>query len=612
MTVAAFIMLACVVFYIFYSIEEKAVKITNQNMDSVINNSRITRKLSTLFSDIDLLNRTFFMNSNYLESEGNRLADSIKNLTNSTANLKLKNSLLILSGNFDSFVVHGTTVNSVLYARLSLDREAHLELTVLENLISGLLIDATLAGKDTSFVTQQLTLVIGYRESLLSISKLYAELDFEQHTGSLSETASPIIPAIDDLSLRLQTISASFSEVARHGEQIAQIVNKYKQNVLDYFVVMEELNRRKAVLDNAKILSLNAMESIDTSVSRTAKKTTDNIKKIIFSYEVFVLILTFIVIIVLYLTTSKLIKFNIQNPMQAVLTGIASFSKGDFEKQITLSRNDEWGTINGALNRMALALNESYRAIQKSRDDLENRVEERTAELKQRNIELDQFAYTVSHDLKSPLVTVNGFVGLLAKDVEAGNIESAAKDMQQIVSATTKMGHLLDDLLELARVGSVINKPKLLSLNQLSDEIIFTMQGLLTESGAEIEIAPDLPTVLADKNRIGEVIQNLFENAIKFCGEGKTPKISVDAEIQGNWVQCRVKDNGIGIDSNYHDKVFGLFDRLDPGIDGTGVGLALVKRIIEVHGGKVWIESEGTGLGTQFCFTLPAAIGKTQ
>jgi signal transduction histidine kinase len=245
-------------------------------------------------------------------------------------------------------------------------------------------------------------------------------------------------------------------------------------------------------------------------------------------------------------------------------------------------------------------------------DELEVRVEARTAELEQRNIELEQFAYTVSHDLKTPLVTVNGFVGLLAKDVEAGDIVSAAKDMQQIVSAITKMGHSLDDLLELARVGSVVNEPQLLSLNQLSDEVIFAMQGLIAESGAEIEIAPDLPAVLADKNRIAEVIQNLFENAIKFCGDDNTPKISVDSEIQGNWVQCRVKDNGIGIDPLYHDKVFELFDRLDPKIDGTGVGLALVKRIIEVHDGKVWIESEGTGQGTRICFTLPAAIGETQ
>jgi len=381
MTVAAFIMLACVVIYTFYSIEEKAVKVTNQNMDSVINNSRITRRLSTLFSDIDLLNRAFFMNNNYLESEGNRLTDIIKNLTNSTDNLNLKSFLLILSDNFDSFLAQSTTVNSILYARQSLDRKAHLELTELENLISELLVNATLAAKDSSYITQQLTLVIGYRESLLSIAKLFAELGFERHTGSFSESGSPIISAIDDLALRLQTLSASFPEVARHGEQIEQIVHTYRQNILDYFVVMEELNRRRADLDNAKLLSLTAIESIDTTVSQTAQETTGSIKNIIFSYGVFIFILTIIVIVALFITTTKLIKFNINNPMQSILSGIASFSKGDFNHPITLSRNDEWGAINNALNNMAIALHASYRTIEKSRDDLENKVEERTREL---------------------------------------------------------------------------------------------------------------------------------------------------------------------------------------------------------------------------------------
>ncbi len=132
------------------------------------------------------------------------------------------------------------------------------------------------------------------------------------------------------------------------------------------------------------------------------------------------------------------------------------------------------------------------------------------------------------------------------------------------------------------------------------------MQGLLAGSEIEIETAPDMPEILADKNRVGEVMQNLFENAIKFSGKGNTPRISVDAVLRGERVLCRVGDNGIGIDPRYHEKDFDLFDRLDTGVEGTGVGLALVKRIIEVHDGKVWIESEGAGQGTRVCFSLPA------
>ena len=381
MIAAAIIILACMVIYSLNSIEDKAANVTNQNMDSVINNSRTTRRISSLFSDIDLLKQVFYLDDNYLKTEGDRLADIIKNLTSDTASLDLKNSLRLLSDNFDSFVAQCTSVNSVLYTRISLDREAHSELALLENLISGLLIDATLASKDTSYITQQLILVIGYRESLLSIAKLYAEMGFKLRTGSFPETASPIISAIDDLALRLQTINASLPEVALHGEKMEQIVQKYRQTVLDYRELMVELNRRRAVLDNSKLLSLSAMEKIDKTVLNTATKTIGSINNIIFTYEIFVFILTIMVIIVLFITTSKLIKFNIKNPMQAILSGIESFAKGDFKNQITLNRNDEWGTINSALNDMAWALDESYREVEKSRDDLEKRVEERTTEL---------------------------------------------------------------------------------------------------------------------------------------------------------------------------------------------------------------------------------------
>ena len=188
----------------------------------------------------------------------------------------------------------------------------------------------------------------------------------------------------------------------------------------------------------------------------------------------------------------------------------------------------------------------------------------------------------------------------------AGDSERVTKDMQQITNATDRMGSLLDDLLELSRIGSVVNKPQIFSLSQLAEEVVFMLHGVIEESGAKIEFAADMPSVFADKNRINEVLQNLFENSVKFAGEGNKAVVSMSAQQRGNWVECRVQDNGIGIDPRYKDKVFGLFDRLEMSVEGTGVGLALVKRIIEVHEGRVWVESEGVGQGTQVCFTLLA------
>ena len=114
-----------------------------------------------------------------------------------------------------------------------------------------------------------------------------------------------------------------------------------------------------------------------------------------------------------------------------------------------------------------------------------------------------------------------------------------------------------------------------------------------------------MPTIYGDRTRLVEIFQNLIENTVKFMGEQPDPRVEIDADVHDTEVVCSVKDNGMGIDPTYHDKIFGLFERLNPDIDGTGIGLALVKRIVEVHGGRVWVESEAGGHGSTFSFSLP-------
>ena len=127
----------------------------------------------------------------------------------------------------------------------------------------------------------------------------------------------------------------------------------------------------------------------------------------------------------------------------------------------------------------------------------------------------------------------------------------------------------------------------------------------ITERGITVEIAPDLPVVFGDKIRLLEVLQNLLDNAVRFMGDQPEPHIKVASRFDNGNTVCYVEDNGIGIAKAYQEQVFGLFNRLNTTVDGTGIGLALVKRIIEMHGGSIWIESEGDGHGSTFCFTLP-------
>jgi PAS domain S-box-containing protein len=226
-------------------------------------------------------------------------------------------------------------------------------------------------------------------------------------------------------------------------------------------------------------------------------------------------------------------------------------------------------------------------------------------ELENKNAELERFTYTVSHDLKSPLFTIRGFLGYLEQDALSGNRERLTADIQRITDATDKMHRLLDELLELSRIGRIKNESTFIPFEEIAREAAEMATGQMIERAITLNIQAGLPIVCGDRPRLVEVMQNLLDNASKFMGEQKDPRIDVGqvGEEGGLPVFC-VADNGIGIASEHFERVFGLFNKLDPKSEGTGIGLALVKRIIEVHGGTIWVESE-VGKGTTFLFTLP-------
>lgn len=225
--------------------------------------------------------------------------------------------------------------------------------------------------------------------------------------------------------------------------------------------------------------------------------------------------------------------------------------------------------------------------------------------LEDRNAELERFAYTVSHDLRSPLITIRGFLGLIGRDLEMMNLSQIGHDLKRADEAAKHMYDLLDQMLELCRTSRKTIDPMRLALEEVAHKAVRLVQGYIAESDVRIGISPDLPVVWGNEARLLEVFQNLLENAVKFMGEQPDARIWIGAR-RGNDEEniVFVKDNGIGIEEIHHKRVFDLFEVLDPALSGTGVGLALVKRIVEAHNGRIWVESEGVGCGTTFCFVI--------
>ncbi|MFP5225275.1 MAG: ATP-binding protein [Actinomycetota bacterium] len=238
------------------------------------------------------------------------------------------------------------------------------------------------------------------------------------------------------------------------------------------------------------------------------------------------------------------------------------------------------------------------------RRDAEMKLQERSEELARSNDDLERFAYIAAHDLQEPLRGVAGFSTLLADRYRDHLDETGREYIDYILEGATRMHTLVNDLLAYSRLGARKPEPRKTPAAEPLKLAMDNLQGSIRASGAQIRIG-DLPTVMVDPGQLTQVFQNLIGNAMKYCG-GRQPEVRISAKRQGSaWRFC-VEDNGVGIAAEYHERIFGAFRRLSRDTEGTGIGLAICRRVVEGHGGRIWVESK-VGKGSRFLFTLPNA-----
>ncbi|RUW71880.1 ATP-binding protein, partial [Mesorhizobium sp. M1E.F.Ca.ET.063.01.1.1] len=299
------------------------------------------------------------------------------------------------------------------------------------------------------------------------------------------------------------------------------------------------------------------------------------------------------------------------NPIRRIEAGARRVEAGERDVVLPESSSDELGRLARAFNRMTTALKSRESELHAHAATLEQRVAEKTRELDLRaselarsNIELERFAYVASHDLQEPLRMVASYTQLLGRRYKGRLDADADEFIHFAVDGAARMQALINDLLVYSRVSTQGSAFEAIDCNLVVERALTNLKAALIESGAIIRKS-ELPKIDADRFQLVQLFQNLIGNAIKFRGE-RVPEIDIAARRDsGEWL-FSIADNGIGIDAKYIEQLFAVFKRLHTRAEypGTGIGLAICKKVVERHGGRIWVESE-VNHGSTFFFTLP-------
>lgn len=232
-------------------------------------------------------------------------------------------------------------------------------------------------------------------------------------------------------------------------------------------------------------------------------------------------------------------------------------------------------------------------------------VAEKTGDLEKSNKELEQFAYVASHDLQAPIRHISAHVGILKKKLGDKLSPEEQESMRFILEATERIKRLISDLLKLSRLGKTELEMEEIDSNQMAKDVVTMLEEEVQDANAKVKLT-DLPVITADKTLFFQILQNLIQNAIKFREKDRDPSVEITCKGRKDAHVFSVKDNGIGLDQTKAEKIFQIFQQLHgkSEFEGTGIGLSLCKKIVELHGGKIWVEAQ-KGQGSQFFFTIP-------
>jgi len=423
--------------------------------------------------------------------------------------------------------------------------------------------------------------------------------EFAQNYSGLGNTGETIVvskikeEAVFITPLRFDP-QAAFKRKIKMGSSEGQEIQKALQGEKGLGIFTDYRGQQVlAVWRYLPAFRLGMVVKIDTQeIFASVKKLRNDLLKISF------------ILLILIVIAAFFIARSVSRPITELTNVSKIISEGKLSARVKVNTKDEIGELASSFNQMTDNLVEAKVNVEKKKAE----VEEQKGLLEEANKELDNFVYTVSHDLRAPLRGISGLADILEQDY-VEKFDNQGKDyLSKIRKGAERMKQLIDDLLTLSRISRIKNPYEDVNMNELVSSVIDRIEFDIKQNKVELNIANNLPVMYCDRIKMQEVFLNLINNAIKFSSKNKdiNPRVEVGYNVRNEAHEFYVKDNGIGIDKKYHDEIFAIFKRLhaQEEYEGTGAGLSIVKKVIDDHAGSIWVDSE-LGKGAAFFFTIP-------
>jgi len=605
----------------------------DRNVVRLTENAKLGRELVYILSDTNHVTTSFYKNDDLLKKQSKIIISRTNSLIPGSHDVQLTKILEEFEEKVHLVFEKCFAINNLHSEIESMTGEFKTYAGSIEQIIDSQMVKRTLRGEKLSDLRMLRQMIPGILVTVGDIDNTFNILGIEYFKTSTIETDHPIFNLADDLWWRTYHIGDAEPSVRDTTRQFMEKINDFKQTILVFNMDAKDLHKSLIEMNIKKDDLLKYLEESDLLLKKESVGMKRKMTDAFLLYRNFMLIFSIALVLIIIFMAVFFIMSNIKKPMALINEGLESIGKGDLDTTIKLNRKDEWAVIETALNRMVSELKSLYDRIERSRDNLEVEVTERTRNLENTNKELElakeaseaanqaksMFLSNMSHELRTPLNAILGFTQLMGRDSTIG------KEQQEKISIISRSGNhllsLINDILDIAKIetGRETLSIKSFDLSAFLIEIseLFRSRIIEKDLSFTVEKNDDIPRYIkSDEAKLRQVLINLLGNALKYTETGGvTLRVRSGALAENiQTLHFEVVDTGIGIDPDHLEVIFDPFvqaGHVRSDLKGTGLGLSICKSYMELLGGEISVESK-PGKGSLFRVDFEVALAETE